>query len=88
MVTIEENVLGSEERRDAVEGMSRSVTNVRILPSMKRAFISHEERWCRTYVTEVLAYVNNCYVRQTLSYGRINLLGNPTEKCKTYKEVE
>lgn len=58
-VTVEEDGLSSGERMDAVMGMTRSVANVWTLISVKRNFISVEEGWFWTYVTEAFGSVND-----------------------------
>lgn len=55
---------------------------------MKRALIAVEERGFRRYVTGVVISLNDCYIRQTLNKGQINVLRVATEKCETYDEVK
>lgn len=59
-----ENVgwLSGGEKRDAVPGMLKSLANMWKLPSVKRMFISVEERSFRTYVTNAFETVNDCYI--------------------------
>lgn len=39
------------------------------------------------YVTDALGFMNYCYVGKVLDDGDIDLLGEPTERHKTYEEV-
>lgn len=46
------------------------------------------ERWFRTFVTDVLGFVNVCYVGQVRDEGHIEVLKVPIEKYKYCEEVE
>lgn len=87
-ITVEEYWLSSRKRKNAVMGMSRSATNICTLPSIKRTFSSVEKRWFRSYVTDMLASMNDRYVEQVLEGGHIDLLWEPTEAYETYKDLE
>lgn len=62
-VTIEEDGLSSREREDAEMGMSKSQTSRWTLLSLRRMFITVEERCSRTYLTDSLGSLSDCYVR-------------------------
>lgn len=53
-VTEQDDEPSSEEEIDTMMGISRSATNVWTLLSTKRTFISVEEKWFWTYVTDAL----------------------------------
>lgn len=52
--TVENDRLNSVERREAVTEMSRTVTNIWTIRSVRKTIILVEERWLRTYVTDEL----------------------------------
>lgn len=81
-------MLQSGEIQAPVTGMSRSASDAWTLPSAKKAFIRVEERWFWTYVTSALGSLSNCYGRQGLEGGRINLLGVLTMRYKIYEELQ
>lgn len=60
--TGDENGLGSGERTNVLMRMSRSSRIVRALSSVKRSFLSVEERQFRMYETGVLVAVEDCYI--------------------------
>lgn len=68
--------------------MTRSGTSLWILPSGKRTFISGEGRRFVTYVTDELQTVNDCYRGKVLRDGHIDMIGEQTEKYKTYGYVK
>lgn len=72
MVTIEEHVLSSEEKREAV--MRWSTTSVWTLPPVQRTSISVEEFCFRTYATDKLESVKKLYIGQFLDGSHIILL--------------
>lgn len=43
-ITVKEEVLGGRERREAVKGTSRTATYVQVLPWVRKAFISMNEK--------------------------------------------
>lgn len=50
----------------------------------EETFILIDERWLRTNMTDALGLVHDCYVRQVLDDGHIQLLGVPTKSYKVY----
>lgn len=55
---------------------------------MKRTSISIEYMWFRTYVTDALGHMNDCYVRYAPDDALIGLLTAPTWRYECYEEVE
>lgn len=60
-------------------GVSRSATNVRKLPFVKRMVIPVKEKGFQTDVTDALASVKDCYIRKVLDDSHIDLHGKPAE---------
>lgn len=87
-VTVEEDGQSSEERRGSVMSMSRTATRVWTLPSVGKTFISVDERWFRTYVTDAVGSVTDCYIAEVLNDGQIDILGAPTKKYEADEDVE
>lgn len=79
-VKVEEDEMSSRERRDAVRGMSSLVPNVSMLPFVNRKFISVEERWLQTYLTDALGSGNHGYVAKFLDDGHIDRLQEPIRR--------
>lgn len=69
-------------------GISRTDSNVRTLPSMRKTFISIDERRCQTYVTDAHGTLNDCLVERALGDGQIELLIVPTKAYEDFEEVE
>ena len=55
---------------------------------MGKTFISVDERWFRTYVTDAVGSVTDCYIAEVLNDGRIDNLGAPTKKYEADEDVE
>lgn len=87
-ITVEKDGLSSAERRDAVMGVSGSVTDVWTLPSVKTTFVSVKERGFRTYVKDALVSVSDCYAGQLMDHDHVNLLRERTERYETYEQLE
>lgn len=68
-------------------GMKITTANVWTLTSVRKAFISVEERWFQTYVSDEIGAVNDCYAGPVLDHGHVELLGELTESCNAYGEV-
>lgn len=84
-ITVEEDGLSIGEIMDAVMEISRSSINALSLPFVKRTFLSVEERFFRTFVTEPLGSVNDCYEGQVIGDGHSDLLGAPTDRYAIMK---
>lgn len=87
-VSVEKDELGNEECREALIKMSRTVTNVWTLTSVRKTSISVNGRWFRTYLTDALGPVTKSYVEQVLDEGHIQLQRISTEKYEICKEME
>lgn len=68
--------------------MLRSTSSGWTLPSVKRACISVEESWSRTYLTEAIVCIDSFYVVQALNDGKTDLPGEPTESYEILEEEE
>lgn len=86
-ISVEENRLSGERRRDTVIGMSRFATSVWTLKSLERTFISLEERWFRMYMADTLGVVYDCFIGQILDHGHVVLQEEPTKTYRTYEDV-
>lgn len=64
------------------------MVNVWTLLLVRRTFIVRDERRFRTYVTDTLESVNNCYAIQDLDNGHIELLGVKIGKHKNFEMVK
>lgn len=69
MITVTEDglirrIMGAET------GISRKAAKVCALPIVWKIFISVDERWPQTYVTERSGSLNDCYARQSPKVGR------------------
>lgn len=73
-VKIEEDRPSREKMRDIVVGKCTQATNIQTLLSVKRTFISFEERWFWTSETAAVGSVNDQYVEYALNDGHIDLL--------------
>lgn len=85
-MTVDRDGLSSAGGSDSVIHMPIKATKVMTLSSAKKKFISVEEEWFRSYVTDALRSVHGCYVRQILEDGSASLLGVPTHVFEYYKE--
>lgn len=68
--------------------MFRTTTNAWKLSSVRKTYISVDERWLRTYVTDEPGSANDCYAEHVWDYGHVELPGVPTEKYKVFEEME
>lgn len=68
--------------------LSCTATSVCTPPSVRNTFISVDERWFRTYMTEALGSVEGCYVGQVLDNGEIKLLKSTERKHENREEVD
>lgn len=59
--------------------MTRIAISLRTVARVTKQFISVDEKWLWTFVTEMLGFVNNCYVRDALDDACIDVFGVPTE---------
>lgn len=66
-VAVHGDVLSSISSRDSVMWMSKTETRLWTLPSVKMTFIFVKEGWFRTYLTDALGYVNDCYVESLMN---------------------
>lgn len=82
------DLLSSAERKEAVTGTLRTVTNVWTPPLVRKTFISLNEKLYRTYVTDALGSAKNCFVESILDDVNNGLQGVPTERHENCKEVE
>lgn len=71
MVAVEEDGLSVRKEREAIMNMSKTVNNVRKLPSVRKAFISVGRRWFSVYVPDALVRGNSRYDGPFLDDGRI-----------------
>lgn len=85
---VEEDQMRTGEMRETVLGMSRTETLVCKLPSLRRAFISVDERCSQTYLTDAFGSENVCYVGQAVDEDRPELLGAPTERFVPCKKID
>lgn len=60
-------------------GMERVATKVWTAPLLKKTFITVDERWFGTYVTDKLGAVSDCYIAQVLDDGEVHERGQATE---------
>lgn len=65
----------------------RRMTNVQTITSVRKTFISVAERWLRTYITDALQYVSDCYIREVLDDGQIELRGVLIERYEACEEA-
>lgn len=65
-------------------GMLRTATCVLTLLSVRTTLTQVVEWWVRTYVTNSLGSVNDCYVEQVSDDGHIERLGVPTKINEDY----
>lgn len=79
MFTVDKNRLGSGKIRDAVMGMFRSATNKWTPPFVRRKLLSVKKRSIRTYVTDVLWFVEDCYAGYILDHSHIDTMQEVTE---------
>lgn len=80
--------LGSGKKEKAVMIMSKMETNVLLLPSESKKYISVDERWFWTYVPNTLGLMNDRYVSEVLDDANIELLGVPKKGYEDCEEVE
>lgn len=74
-------------RKKVVIEIRRMGTNVRKLPSVRKAFISGKERWFWTNVENVLRPVLNPIVQKAAADGHISLIKATKRICEIYEEV-
>lgn len=67
--------------------LSRTATILWTLLSLRKTFISVDQRRFWPYLTDVLEFVNDCNVGKVLDYGHFEQLGVPTESCKAFEDV-
>lgn len=79
---------GGGERKDSVIVISSWTTSMWTLPFVERTFISVEEMWFWTNVTDAHRSVKDCYVGRVIYNGHINRFEESSENNKTYVEVE
>lgn len=87
-ITVEEYGLGAEGREEDILGRLRTAASLRKLPSVRKMFILIDERWFRTYMTDALESVKDCFVEKVLDGGLIELLGVRTETYADFKDVD
>lgn len=87
-VIVEDDGLSSWKRINLVIEISRFATVVWTVPSVKRMFISVQERSSLTYVTGTIRALSDCCRGQVLDNCHIGLLGASTEWYATYDWVE
>lgn len=85
--SLEEYGLDSVKKREMAVGISRTATNVWKLPSVRNMFISVDQGWFETYMTEAFEYVNDCYAGQVIDDGHIALLVLLTETYEVCQKV-
>lgn len=83
-----ENVLGGGQRRKVVTGVLRIATSVCRVPSVKKTFMSVNEKGFRTYVMDLFGYVNECEVGKFIEDVCNELLGVSTQRHDVYVEAE
>lgn len=69
-------------------GMVKTATNSQILPSSRKAFMSVDECWFWTYVTDAPGSVHDCHIGRVLDDGYIEVLGSLKERCEVCEELE
>lgn len=87
-VRVEEDRLGSLERKDAVMRMMKTATSVQALRLVTKALMSENEKWCRAYLMDARAFLNDGYVVQALDDVHIELLGTTTDRYEAFEEVK
>lgn len=87
VVTVEENVLSSKERRETSMGVSRTATSVRTLPVVRETLILVNYRGFRMHVTDALGSRNASYVRKVLDDGHTKLLEISKERYEVFEEM-
>lgn len=80
--------MSSEKTRYVGMNVSRLASNVCMLPSAMKIFISVEERESCIYVTDTLGPLKDCYVEHCLCDEHIDPLWKQTERNESYEEVE
>lgn len=86
--TVGKDRLSSGNRKEGVIGMSRRSSNVYTVLSVKETFLSVDEWWFQTHVTDALKSVSECYVGQVQNEGHIYLILVPTEKGEACGHVD
>lgn len=88
IIRVKKRRLSCEDRTYALMRVLISDAKVCTLPLMKLSFISAEDKWYWTYVTDASPSLSNCNVGKLLSDGHNNKLRQRIGRCKTFEEVE